>query len=161
MRLTAWTIGQRCFASRRRTSPVECCAGAACRDRDLAWRRCPPSRLLPAIAILALLFGGPVLAAEPQAVQLTESIPEQSLDSALRELARITHLQVLYVAQLTAHRRSGSHVSAGMTADEALAGMLSGTGLAYEFLNERTVKIFAPRGSRPARAAPAAAAPSP
>ena len=87
-------------------------------------------RLLPAIAIVALLFADPVLGAEPQAVQLTESIPEQSLDSALRELARITHLQILYVAQLTAHRRSGGHVSAGMTAAEALAGLLSGTGLA-------------------------------
>jgi len=131
--------------------------GTGAARRLVRARRAPSRRTLAAIAaLLAVLAVGPV-DADPRKSALTENIPQQSLDSALRELARIAHLQVMYVANITALRDSGRAVSSGMTVQQALESLLADTGLSYKFLNDRTVKIFALRTSGAARPADAEA----
>jgi outer membrane receptor protein involved in Fe transport len=52
-------------------------------------------------------------------------------------------LQLVYVSELAQHR-SSQPISAGLSPPVALSRLLSGTGLTYEFLDYRTVRIFAP-----------------
>jgi iron complex outermembrane receptor protein len=83
------------------------------------------------------------VAAESPPALLSETIPAQPLGGALRDLARLTHLQIVYVAAVARHRDSGG-APGGIPIRDALSRVLEGTGLQFEFLNERTVKIFSP-----------------
>jgi iron complex outermembrane recepter protein len=74
-----------------------------------------------------------------QALQV--AIPPQALAGALAEFAHQTGLQVIYVARL-ARSRESKGARAGQDPAEALPALLEGTGLSFEFLNERTVRIF-------------------
>ncbi|HEY3808817.1 MAG TPA: STN domain-containing protein [Steroidobacteraceae bacterium] len=74
---------------------------------------------------------------------LSEGIPAESLSSALDDFARKSGLQLVYVSELAQHR-SSQPISAGLSPPVALSRLLSGTGLTYEFLDYRTVRIFAP-----------------
>jgi iron complex outermembrane recepter protein len=72
---------------------------------------------------------------------LAIAIPAQPLDAALGEFAHQTGLQLVYLSQVTRSQASkGSR--AGISAPAALTELLEGTGLSYQFLNERTVRIF-------------------
>lgn len=75
---------------------------------------------------------------------------QRTLDTALRDFARRTGLQLIYVSDATRDRTVGT-VAEGATPAESLGKLLDGTDLVYEFLNERTVEI------RPRRALGAAA----
>src|SRR5215469_2505296 len=69
------------------------------------------------------------------------AIPAQPLDAALGEFAHQTGLQLVYLSQVTRSQASkGSR--AGISAPAALTELLEGTGLSYQFLNARTVRIF-------------------
>src|SRR5687767_15633237 len=84
-----------------------------------------------------------VAAAEEPNLRL--DINSQPLGAALNEFARQSGLQVF----LTAEDGSGvvaRKVSGTFTPQGALDALLSGTGLVYEFLNDRTVAVRA--GSR-------------
>ncbi len=72
---------------------------------------------------------------------LKVAIPAQALAGALAEFAHQTGLQVIYVARL-ARSRNSKGARAGQDPAEALPALLEGTGLSFEFLNERTVRIF-------------------
>jgi iron complex outermembrane recepter protein len=72
---------------------------------------------------------------------LSADIPPQSMASALAEFAHQSGLQVIYVARL-ARARTSKGTRAGQAPAEALPALLEGTGLSFEFLNERTVRIF-------------------
>ncbi len=61
--------------------------------------------------------------------------------SALAEFAQQTGLQVIYVSRL-ARTRTSKGARAGLVPAQALPALLEGTGLSFEFLNERTVRIF-------------------
>jgi outer membrane receptor protein involved in Fe transport len=74
---------------------------------------------------------------------LRANIPRQDLATALATLARQTGLQLVYVSDVVGARKS-QPARAGWPAARALARMLAGTGLRYEFLNARTVRIYAP-----------------
>ena len=82
--------------------------------------------------------------------ELTEDIPPQLLPEALAAFARQTGLQVIYVSEIArGHASKGS--PAGLTASAALTRLLDGTGLRFEFLTARGVRIVAAAGpSRPA-----------
>ena len=69
------------------------------------------------------------------------SIERQPLSQALNTFAKHTGLQLIYVSN-DAEGRVAKSVPTGLTADEALQRMLDGTGLAHEFINERTVRIY-------------------
>lgn len=94
---------------------------------------CTPAALLNAPTTLAQAF-------EPTA--LTAAIPAQPLAQALAGFARQTGLQLVYVSGVLRDQRSRA-VSAGLGAKEALNRMLEGTGLKFEYLTPRSIRILA------------------
>jgi iron complex outermembrane recepter protein len=78
-------------------------------------------------------------AAEPAA--LSADIPAQPLAEALAALARQTGLHVVYVSGVVRDKNS-QPVAAGLSAEEALARLLEGTGLRFEFLTGHSVRIL-------------------
>jgi iron complex outermembrane recepter protein len=71
---------------------------------------------------------------------LAAEIPSEPLARALTSFADQTGLQVIYVSALAKGRISHA-AAAGLPAAEALGRLLAGTGLDFEFLNDRTVKL--------------------
>jgi hypothetical protein len=59
---------------------------------------------------------------------------------SLREFVRQTGLQVLFEFDAVRHHTTHA-VSGRLDPSEALALMLAGTGLAFEFVNERTISV--------------------
>jgi outer membrane receptor protein involved in Fe transport len=113
-------------------------------------------------------LGGVAGAAEPPRV-LSQAIEPQPLASALEALGQQTGLMFIFVSSV-AEAQQSKGAPAGLAPPAALAAVLEGTGLQYEFLNARTVRVFvasgkplsvlaAPANDRaPRRAAPASAA---
>jgi iron complex outermembrane recepter protein len=98
-------------------------------------------------------------AASDQPTVLTAAIGAQPLAQALEAFARQTGLHLVYVSDLVRNQTSRD-VPAGLSANEALARLLQGTGLRFEFLTARSVRILAEEG--PARqSTPAAEEPQP
>lgn len=100
---------------------------------------CAPAALLDAPAALAQTV-------EPAAP--ANAIPSQLLVQALEVFARQTGLQLVYVSGVV--RRQKSHaVPSGLSAADALTRMLEGTGLKFEFLTPRSVRILAATNTPP------------
>jgi iron complex outermembrane recepter protein len=118
--------------------------------------RVPPSKQIAALvagALRAFAICAPIapLGIETGAAQeagsgiLTADIPAQPLDRALAEFARQTGLQFVYVSSLVRDRNS--HAAAlGLSAQSALTQLLQNTGLRFEFLTARSVRILATKG---------------
>jgi len=85
-------------------------------------------------------------------------IPPQPLASALAQFADQTGLQFIYVSQI-AKERASKGARAGLTPAKALPLLLEGTGLHFQFLNGRTVRIFEPASASPAAQSTASDAP--
>lgn len=68
------------------------------------------------------------------------SIPAQGLASALQSFARERALYLIFASQDVAPRRTAG-ASGELTQDETLKTLLSGTGLTYRYLDEKTVSI--------------------
>ena len=108
-------------------------------------------------AWLLCVLGWPALGAtplgpaQPDAV-LTSSIAPQPLSLALSDFVRQTSLQLVYVSSLAAGRRSAG-AAAGLPLPEALGRLLAGTGLRFEYLNQRTVRLYAAPAVTPGNAA--------
>jgi outer membrane receptor protein involved in Fe transport len=110
---------------------------------------------MASVRISLVLCAAWILTAAPVASgQLVPSseLAEQPLAQALSQFAARTGLQVVYVSDVVASLKSKA-VPAGMPPADALAHMLRGTGLRFEFLNARTVRIFVDSGDRPAESA--------
>ena len=96
-----------------------------------------------AIGVPAALCNAPaVLAGPAQPATLTAVIPAQPLAQALAAFARQTGLQLVYVSGLVRNQTSRP-VAAGLGANTALAAMLRGTGLKFQYLTANTVRILA------------------
>ena len=80
----------------------------------------------------------------PSAVLSLETLA-QPLAQALASFAQRTGLQLVYVSRLASGKRSHP-VAAGLAPAQALAKLLEGTGLAFTYLNDRTIKIYAAAG---------------
>jgi iron complex outermembrane receptor protein len=103
------------------------------------------SGILRALSICApvALFDAPAALAEAfQPGALTADIPAQPLAQALEAFAHQTGLQLVYLSGVVHEQRSHA-VSAGLGANEALARMLEGTGLRFEYLTPRSIRILA------------------
>jgi outer membrane receptor protein involved in Fe transport len=74
---------------------------------------------------------------------LSAPIASQPLAQALVEFAHQTGLQLLYESKL-ASRRQSHEAAQGLPAAAALSEMLRGTGLNFQFLNSKTVRIYEP-----------------
>ena len=97
---------------------------------------CAPVALLDAPATLAQTFEPTSLAAD---------IPARPLAEALAAFARQTGLQLVYVSGVVRNRRSHA-APAGLSTDEALARLLQGTGLRFEYLTPHSIRILAAEG---------------
>src|SRR5690606_37920849 len=83
------------------------------------------------------------LCATAQAQSTSSTAPElaaQPLNEALRSFAKQTGLQLIYVSEPVLGQRSNP-VPGGLAPGEALKRLLEGTGLTFEFINDRTVEI--------------------
>lgn len=103
------------------------------------------SRVLRATTICApiALLGTPAtLTQASEAKALAADIPAQPLARALGAFRSQTGLQLIYVSSVIGNQRSQA-VTAGLAADEALARLLQGTGLRFEHLSARSIRIFA------------------
>ncbi|HEY3850108.1 MAG TPA: TonB-dependent receptor [Steroidobacteraceae bacterium] len=105
---------------------------------------------------LAGAAGTPAWAVE--STTLTADIPSQPLARALEAYVDQTGLQLVYVSGVVRNQISNA-VPAGLGAQEALTRLLKGTGLRFEHLTERTVRILEltapePVSSRPSERLP-------
>jgi outer membrane receptor protein involved in Fe transport len=83
-----------------------------------------------------------VLAQSAEPAGSAGAIPAQPLGQALAALARQTGIQLLYVSRLVRNQTSHA-VPAGLSANAALAAMLQGTGLGFQYLTANSVRILA------------------
>lgn len=99
------------------------------------------------LVLAAMLLTG-VAAVNVPAAQAQQEVGHYAFDiaskpvpQAVNEIGRITGLSVVFVesAPITAN---GHAVTGNLTAEEALATVLAGTGLSYRFSNERTVQVY-------------------
>src|ERR1700730_6969049 len=72
---------------------------------------------------------------------LSLSIPSESLPQALAAFVDQTGLQLVYLSTLAEGRNSQS-APAGLSPPQALMRILTGTGIDFVFLNNRTIKLF-------------------
>jgi iron complex outermembrane recepter protein len=108
-------------------------------------------------AAVGLGFAGASMADDVHsAVKRPTNIPAESLGPALQALATERHFQIVYVSeQINVLHTKG--VSGDLTAEEALRGLLSGTGFTFKYVDEKTVTIVpvTPRSDATKTAAPA------
>ena len=102
-------------------------------------------RLTVAVAV-ACLIGGISLADDARAsIRKQTNIPAQNLGAALQTLVRERDIQVVYFSRSIDTLGTPGAVGE-LTIDEALAKLLSGSGLVYRYLDENTITIV-PRDS--------------
>ncbi len=70
------------------------------------------------------------------------AIVAQPMAQALAEFAKQTGLQLVYVSEVVGSHQS-TRVPPGLAPADALTRLLENTGLRFEFLNERTIRIYA------------------
>src|ERR1700691_4901574 len=99
-------------------------------------------RALSICAPVAHVYAAPAYAEAHQPTALAADIPEQPLAQALAAFARQTGLQLVYVSGVVRGQRARP-VSAGLGANEALAPVVEGTGLKFEYLTSRSIRILA------------------
>ena len=103
------------------------------------------SRVLRAASIctpVALLGAAATLTRASEFNALAADIPAQPLAQALAVFRRQTGLQLIYLSSVISNQRSHA-VAAGLNANEALGRLLQGTGLRFEHLSPRSIRIFA------------------
>lgn len=111
--------------------------------RDFYRGAARPARRL--LLLLVVMLAGPVVpaagayGAAPEG--LAQSIPPQPLSDALWSFARQTGLQLSYVSSITANKMTRG-AAAHLAPREALAALLDGTGIRFEFLNARMVRLY-------------------
>jgi iron complex outermembrane recepter protein len=102
-------------------------------------------------AVTCFALAGASLAADTwAAIRKHTDIPGQQLGDALRAFARDRGLQLIYLSDAVESLSTPGAVGE-LTPDEALTQLLSGTGLAYRHVDEKTVSIFP--AQRPASSA--------
>ena len=103
------------------------------------------SAILRALSIgapIALMNSPATLAQTVEPTALAAGIPSQPLAQALESFARQTGLQLVYLSEVVRDQKSHA-VPAGLGAADALARVLQGTGLQFEFLTPRSIRILA------------------
>lgn len=94
-----------------------------------------------AIAFMGIVAVAPEAAAQSVHQQYELKIPRQSLDEALKALARQTGLQVASFSDAVDGSVLVGPVEGTLTPAQALDALLQGQGLVYKFPNERTISV--------------------
>jgi hypothetical protein len=110
------------------------------------------SSFLCSWALVALLGAAASRAQSPP--RLAADIPPQPLAEALAAYARQTGLQLVFISEI-ARAKTSMGAPADLTQGAALNRLLDGTGLRFEFLNERSVRILVAKPELPTAPAPA------
>ena len=98
-------------------------------------------RITLAVAVACLTLGGLAAAGDATAAIRKETyIPAEGLGPALTKLAKEFDFQVLYRTEIVSDLKSPGAIGA-LTSDEALGKVLTGTGLTYKYLDDKTVTI--------------------
>ena len=98
-------------------------------------------RVLVVATVISTSAIGLTLAAEAAAaIRAPISIPAQPLGSALRALATDRNFQIAYRSELV-NDLTTSGAAGELTIDEALTQLLSGTGLTFKYLDDKTITI--------------------
>ena len=98
------------------------------------------------MAVVAVLLCGAAEAQALDAKRVAVKIPSQPVLGALKQLGEQTGLQMLMrVEGASAETLVVESVDGELTLKAVLDKLLAGTGLTYEFVNERTVRISRPR----------------
>ena len=97
-----------------------------------------------AAALIAALCVGPVRADAAPMYDL--DLPSQPLADALRALGRLTDTNILIDRRLVGHQTAPA-LKAHLTAEDAVAMLLTGTGLAVKRIDERTITLVAVSGN--------------
>lgn len=108
--------------------------------------------LLSASTALAIAGGAPVAGFAQETISY--SIPAGSLDTALVRFGAASGVQVLYTSSITAGLQSPG-VSGSLPPEEALAQLLAGSGLSYQFNGPTSVTLIGSDVQAGAAAAPA------
>jgi iron complex outermembrane receptor protein len=100
-----------------------------------------------AVAVACLSVGGVSVATEAQAaIKQQTDISAQGLGPALEAFAADRNLQLVYATDEVDSLRTSGAVGK-LTADQALAKLLSGTGLTYRFLDDKTITVLPTSGA--------------
>lgn len=111
-----------------------------------------------AVAAACMVHGAASADAQaPTGAPLAAAIASQPVARALEEFERLTGLHVVYVSMEVANRIAQA-TDAGLTPRAALAHLLAGTQLEFDFLNPTTVRISVAPPRASAAATPAAEA---
>lgn len=122
--------------------------GAGCAGFGGSFRRWL-SALLIATPLLVASEGAAWPQASAPAAELQFNIPSQPLESALEAFGAVSRLQVLYETALTKGRRS-TEVKGTYTQERALRRLLSGTGLDFDYTEERAFTLVPAQPRSPA-----------
>ena len=99
-----------------------------------------PAILAAALAMKLASYGDAVFAADARQVSCNLSIRPQALDGALSEIASQCGVQVVYFSQLT-QGKNGPELEGSYPIETALEKILTGTGLAFRWVNANTIEI--------------------
>ena len=99
-------------------------------------------RIAVAVAIAGFSLTGISLGSEAFAsIKKQTNIPAQGLGTALQALAQERQFQVVYLSDAVDGFQTSGAVGE-LTADQALTKLLSGTGLTFKYLDDRTVTVL-------------------
>lgn len=95
----------------------------------------------PAVLAAMALFVQTILISQVRAEGLSQALPPQPLADALEAFARSVGLQLVYGPEITAGLKSPG-AQPGHSIEDTLRELLRGTGLTFEFVNEKTVTLL-------------------
>src|SRR6266853_1427642 len=98
-------------------------------------------RIATVATAICLLVGLSVASDGEAAMRRPTNIPAQGLRSALQTLSKEREFQVVFRTDLVGDARTSGAVG-DLTLDEALKQLLTGTGLTYRYLDDKTVTIL-------------------
>jgi iron complex outermembrane receptor protein len=105
--------------------------------------------------VLVLLLALPALSARAQDTTFAFQISAQDAASALTEFGTQSQMQVLFVYEAVEGIRTPP-LAGRMTVDQALRQLLSGSGLGFRRVNDRTISVVRDATDKPAARTPAA-----
>jgi hypothetical protein len=119
-------------------------------------------RRFVAIVVVTCLagFGSPTAADTDASVKMATNIPAEELVPALKTLARERGLQVVFRSEVVGSAHTQGALGS-FTATQALEQLLSGTGLTYRYLDDKTVTILPSSPSSSTQNAAAVQSPPP
>jgi outer membrane receptor protein involved in Fe transport len=102
-----------------------------------------------AIAICMSIVGLAVADDAQASIKKQTNIPAQALAPALEMLARDRNFQIVYVSEEIKDLRTQGAIGE-FTSEEALKRLLNGTGLAFRYLDEKTITLVPAAAASPA-----------